>query len=392
MLRCQKDKFNLPEGIDYIDCAYLSPLMSRVEKTGISAVQAKKSPHEIQPEDFFAPANRLRRKFSELIACDAPEQVVIIPSVSYGVASFTKNVRIDKGSNIVILGEQFPSNAYPWFRLAKENEASVNIVAAPETLVDRGEKWNQRLLEAINERTAIVALPHCHWADGTKFDLRAVREKTSQFNAAMLIDGTQSVGALPFDIKEIEPDALICAGYKWLLGPYSIGMAYYHPRFNEGIPLEESWINRLGSEDFSGLVDYQDDYQPGALRYEVGEHSNFILVPMLSESIEQILEWGVANIQDYCQTVSTDMISEVRRRGFWVEDEAYRGHHLFGIRIPEELDMERVKQQLEEKNVFVSVRGNSIRVSPHVYNTRDDLEKLGEILSERAFSEPSLKG
>ena len=85
---------------------------------------------------------------------------------------------------------------------------------------------------------------------------------------------------MPFDVQAIEPDALVCATYKWLMGPYSMGFAYLGPRFDAGTPLEETWIGRAGSENFKELVNYRDDYQPGAVRYDVGERSNFALTPM----------------------------------------------------------------------------------------------------------------
>ena len=107
-------------------------------------------------------------------------------------------------------------------------------------------------------------MSHIHWADGTLFDLKAIRQRTRDVGALLIIDGTQSIGALPFDIQEIQPDALICAGYKWLMGPYSLGLAYLGEFFDEGIPIEENWKNRHNSHHFARLVNYEDKYQPHA--------------------------------------------------------------------------------------------------------------------------------
>ena len=185
------------------------------------------------------------------------------------------------------MGEQFPSNYYPWKKLVEEQDGFLKMVEAPQSFEDRAKVWNQRLLDSIDENTAVVSLGNVHWADGTLIDLKAVRQKTEKYGALMIVDGTQSVGALPFDIETIKPDALICAGYKWLLGPYGTAMAYYGPTFDNGSPIEENWINRLNSEDFQGLVIYQDQYKPKAARYSVGQNSNFFLVPMLSKAIEK---------------------------------------------------------------------------------------------------------
>ena len=189
----------------------------------------------------------------------------------------------------------------------------------------------QRILEAINPNTRLVAIGQVHWADGTLFQLKQIRARTREIGSLLVIDASQSVGAFPFDTTEIDPDAMISAAYKWMLGPYSIGLGYYGPYFDQGEPIEHSWLNRLESQDFQGLVKYQELYQPGSLRYEVGEHSNFILVPMLTQAIRQINQWGVDNIQKYCQRLSKDVLKEISELGFWIEDSQNRGQHLVGI-------------------------------------------------------------
>ncbi len=382
MMLSQKHLFNLPEEITYLNCAYMSPLMKHIKAAGIAGMEAKQRPFQVTVNDFFEPPEELRKVYSQLINCSDPRQVVVIPSVSYGIATIAANLNIPTGSNIIIAGEQFPSNVYSWTQIAKTHGAKVNVIDPPLENEERGRHWNEKILAAIDSSTSLVAISHCHWADGTRFDLKALRAKTNEVGAALVIDGTQSVGALPFNVEDIKPDALICAGYKWLMGPYSMGLAYYDPKYNDGIPIEDNWINRNNSENFSGLIDYEDSYQPGALRYEVGEHSNFILIPMQLEAIRQIQEWGIANIQEYCKSISQDCIKQLQSEGFWIEEEAYRGTHLFGIRLTEGVSIDRIKAKLDENKIFVSIRGTSIRVAPHVYNTSEDLDKLATVLLE----------
>jgi selenocysteine lyase/cysteine desulfurase len=222
----------------------------------------------------------------------------------------------------------------------------------------------------------LVALGNVHWADGTRFDLVEIRKRTREVGALLVIDGTQSVGALPFNVKQIQPDALVCGGYKWLMGPYSLGLAYYGEYFDSGKPVEENWINRLHSEDFAALVNYESEYQPGALRYEMGEHSNFVLVPMLLEALKQINQWKPKAIQQYTAAITKKPIQLLKAAGFWVEDEKFRGHHLFGIRLPESKSIDLIKTRIRKDKIAVSFRGNAIRVSPHLYNNEADLLKL----------------
>jgi selenocysteine lyase/cysteine desulfurase len=253
-------------------------------------------------------------------------------------------------------------------------------VAPPAVAQQRAQEWNARLLEAIDADTALVALPQVHWTDGTRFDLPALGARARAVGAALIIDGTQSVGALPFDFDKIQPDALICAAYKWLLGPYSLGLAYFGPRYDGGEPLEENWLARNGSEDFRGLVNYTDQYQPGALRYDVGERSNFALLPMLLAGLELVLSLTPARIQYYCAELTREPLRQAAELGCTIEEEAGRAAHLFGLRMPASIDLVRLHEQLQAARVFVSLRGSALRVSPHVYNDATDLAALLDVL------------
>ena len=195
------------------------------------------------------------------------------------MANVAINVKISRGEKIIVAAEQFPSNYYPWQRLCLETGATIDVIEPPKDLLQRGAIWNEETLSAIDNNTKAVAIGNVHWADGTLFHLDQIRKRTRDVGALLIIDGTQSVGVLPFDIKKIQPDALVCAGYKWLLGPYSIGVAYYGEYFDEGKPIEDSWLNRMDSEDFSRLINYQASYQAGALRYDVGRQSQFCISP-----------------------------------------------------------------------------------------------------------------
>ena len=377
-LACQRHRFTLPDGAHYLNCAYMGPLPRVVQEVGIAGIRRKGEPMDITAADFFEESAGARRRFAALIG-GGPERVAIIPSVSYGVATVARNTRVEHGQNIVVLGEQFPSNVYAWQKLARRSGASLRTVDAPDGEA-RGEAWNAALLDAIDGDTALVALPQVHWTDGTRFDLVRVGEKARAVGAAFVIDGTQSIGAHPFDVRDIRPDAVICAAYKWLLGPYSIGFAWYGERYDDGEPLEEGWIARRGSADFRALVHYRDEYEPGAVRFDVGERSNFILTPMANAALDCVLEWGAARIQAYCAALTADLIAEAQTLGFRVEHADWRGAHLFGLRSPAGLDPAALQDALRARNVSVSLRGSAVRIAPNVYNDEDDVAALLDAL------------
>lgn len=372
--------FSLPDGEHYLNCAYLSPLAKPVEEAAVQALVRRRDPTQIRAEDFFTDADRARGLFARLIHAPEPSRVAIVPSVSYGMAVVAKNLELRAEQNIVVAHAQFPSNVYGWRRMCADTGAELRTVQPPQDSQRRGEEWNARLLEAIDRDTALVALGNVHWADGTRFDLERVGARAREVGAVLAIDGTQSVGALDFDVTRVQPDALVCASYKHLLGPYALGTMWLGPRFDDGRPLEETWLGRRGSEDFSGLVDYEDEYQPGALRYDMGERSAFVLMQMLIAALEMIQSWGPAFVQRYCRGLMSDAVEEARGLGYVVEDEAWRGWHMFGLRLPESVDPARLEGLLRERRVTVSVRGDAVRVAPNVYNEADDVEALMEAL------------
>jgi selenocysteine lyase/cysteine desulfurase len=381
MLTCQKHLFSLDADVHYINCAYMSPLMHSVEEAGYEGVRRKVKPYNVSPQDFFDDVEILRGLFAQLVNAKHAQQVAIIPSVSYGMAAVANNLKAERGQNIVMAEAQFPSNVYPWLALAKEKGLNIKFVDYPSVFEGRGALWNQRILEAIDKDTCMVALAHTHWANGTKFDLKSIGQRAHDVGALFVLDGTQSVGGLPIDVQDIQADALICAGYKWLMGPYQSGYAYFNEKFEGGKPVEENWISRKDSDNFNDLLNYKDAYQPMSMRYDVGERSNFINVPMSIAALRQLLDWGVENIQNYCASLTKDAVPLWREKGYWIEEEAWRGKHLFGIEIPKAVSVEKLQMDLKAAQVSVSIRGDFIRISPNVYNDLRDIEALTKVLA-----------
>lgn len=381
MLACQKHLFSIEPDIHYLNGAYMSPLMKSVEAAGLQSVLRKSRPYNVTPADFFTEAEQLRALFARLVGASAAQQVALIPAVSYGMAVLAKNFTVRKGQKIIVAEAQFPSNVYPWMELVRQG-ADLVQVPMPQEKENRGQRWNERILDAIDRDTALVALGHVHWATGTVFDLAAIAQRVHDCGGLIVVDGTQSAGALPMDVQAFQLDALVCGGYKWLMGPYSLGYAWYSDAFHHFQPIEENWINRADSEDFTKLTDYQEGYQPGAKRFDVGERSNFILVPMAMAALQQLLDWGPGNIQQYCQALTAGAVETWQAHGFWVDNPADRAGHLFGLQLPAGMDPLLLQQKLKAHHIYVSVRGGFVRVSPNVYNDAEDVAALTAILLE----------
>lgn len=381
MLDCQKALFSLPADVHYLNAATMSPNLNAVEAAGIEGIRQKSEPHRITQETFFEVVEAVKPLFAKLLNADDPQRVALIPSVSYGMATVAKNVQASPSQRVVLVEGEFPSDVFAWEPVCRAQGLQTHVVAAPEAIKERGRRWNERLLDAITPGTALVVLSPVHWADGTLFDCEAVGQRCREMGAWLVIDGTQTLGSMPFDVQKIRPDAVVAGGYKGLMGPYSQGLAWFGEAFDDGSPLEENWINRAGSENFRNLMSYSREYRPGAARYSMGEQSNFILLPMLRAALEQLLAWTPAGIQEYCRGLVAPFVSEWERVGFSLEIETSRASHLFGLRPPTGLDLDALREELARRRVYVSVRGDAIRVSPHVYNDAADLAALTNALA-----------
>ena len=372
----QRHLFDIPDDVAYLNCGYMSPLMKRVREAAVRGLERKAHPWEIVPHDFFSGSDALRAAFAALINARV-DDIAIVPAVSYGVSTAARNLPLSRGQNVIVVEDQFPSNVYPWRERANEVGARVRTVPRPA----RG-GWTRAVLDAIDGATAVVAVPHCHWTDGGLFDLERIGGECRSNGIALSLDITQSLGVLPLDVQRIQPDFLSCAAYKWLLGPYSIGFLYASERWQrEGRPIEHNWIHRRNAGDFARLVDYQDEFEPGARRFDVGERSNFALVPAAEAGIRQILEWGVDNVRETIEAMADGIVEQVAPLGLTVLPKSERAPHYLGLQLAPGLPPDLLPE-LAKRRVYVSVRGSSIRVTPHLYNTEADIDRLVRALKQ----------
>jgi selenocysteine lyase/cysteine desulfurase len=370
---CQRHLFAIPDGVHYLNCAYMSPLSHAVVEAMARGAQSKQRPWEYQPADFFSVTEAFRERAARLAGVPS-DTIAIVPSVSHALATAARNLKLAKGQQVVTLGDQFPSNVYVWRELAAECDGEVIAVQR-----DADAAWTDAVLDAIGSDTGIVAVPQCHWADGRIVDLEAVGRKCREHGAALVLDLTQSLGAMPLDFAKVQPDFAVAACYKWLMGPYGTGMLYVDPRFHGGKPIEQNWMNRAGSENFARLVDCRDDYQPGARRFDMGEKANPPLMCGASAGLDFLLEFGVEAIAQSLAAQTASLAEGARALGLTAPAADVRGPHFLSLGFPEGVP-DGLTERLAERNVYVSLRGTSLRVTPHLYNNEADHQALLETL------------
>ena len=362
--------FEIPTGITYLNCSNMSPQLKSVTAAGLDAVRIKTTPWTLTGANWFSSAEELRTLAGKILGTGA-DSVALVPAVSYGMAIAAANVKINAGDSIVLLAQAFPSNVFTWREGARKHNAHIITVER-----ESGSGWTEAVLRAIDNSTAVVCLPRCHWMDGSIVDLDRVGERARQVGAALVIDASQSLGAVPIDIGRIQPDFLVSVGYKWLLGPYGLSYLYASPKWQQvGVPIEQSWMPRRGSSDFTRINDYCDEFQAGARRFDMGQFTQFVLAPMASAALQQILDWGIASIEQSLSHLTDDIAQRALAAGYDVAPAEQRSRHMIGVRFRNGLPA-KLAATLSAAKVYVSIRGDSVRISPHLYNDTADIDRL----------------
>ena len=364
-----RELFDVPDDVAYFNVANLAPHLHSVRTAGDRALDKRGRPWTIDPADWFSDVERLRLLFGQILGTDA-EGVALIPATSYGFAVAARNLHVEADERIVVLAEEYPSGIYTWRQLARETGAELVTVTR-----DAPQSWTEAILERLDERTSIISVPNVHWTDGALIELDKVAARAQELDARLVIDASQSAGAMPLDVTVLRPDFVIAVGYKWLLGPFGLGYMYVAEQHRQGQALEQNWILRADSEDFARLVDYRDELQPGARRYDVGQRTNFELTPMAIAALQQILDWGVERIAATLAQRTSQIAARARELDLAPLPDAQRGPHMLGIDLPEAARSSTL-EALDENSCYAAIRSGSLRIAPHLHITDRDLDSL----------------
>lgn len=369
-------EFDIPRDICYLNAAYMTPQPRKVVEAAIDGATRRSQPWTVTPPDFFRDVEALRAMFARQVRC-SPDNIAIVPSAGYGVSTAANNMSTRAGDVILALNDQFPSNYYAWRRQALASGAEFRVVAKEP---DRS--WADALLEAIEmqgERIEVATLEWHHWASAELVDLDIVMPALRDVGARVVLDLTQSIGACPIDIGRLAPDFAVAGGYKWQFCPYGIAFLYVNDRYLDGVPIEEAWMGRAGAEDFSRLAEFTDRYQPGARRFDMSAKSTFSNIAGALAALQLLDKWGIATICETLAATNARLSSILAAYGFETTPADARAPHFQGARLPA-TDPRTLAKRLVDNGVYASVRGNHLRVAPHLYTDNEDIERFDEVL------------
>ena len=376
MLPSQRALFDIPEHICYLNAAAVGPLPRAVKQAGELGVARKAQPWAIEPGNAQKQFDRARAAAARLINADA-DDVALISSVSYGIATAGKVLTVPRGSRVLLLQDDHSSPVLEWLGRAEAQGFTVEVVARP----DDGD-WTAALLAAIGQQGAppvgMASISSVHWADGGAIELDRVGAALKAQGAHFVIDATHGAGVMDIDVRRLDPDFLVFPTYKWVLGPYGRAFLYVAKRWQDGVPLEQAGSHRRGMN--SERAPYMRDlaYVPNARRYDMGERDHYISLEMASIGMELVANWGQDAIIERLEMLTVRLADGLRNSGVLVTDARLRAPHVLSLQFPGGLP-DGLAARPEAENVFVSPRLGRIRISPHVYNDEADVDRFLDV-------------
>ncbi len=363
MLDCRRDLFEIPREVAYLNAASFAPIPRPVRLAGEAGAAIKAMPWRI--DQSGAQAERVRSLAAAVIGARGAEDVALVGSVSHAMATAARNLGpVPAGSRVLHLAGEHSSNVLPWARLAAESGAVLEAVERPADGT-----WTGAVLAAIARPgappLAAAALSPLHWTDGARVDLDRVAPAVHAAGAALVVDATQAVGAMPVEVARWRPDFLAFPTYKWLLGSYNQAFLYAAPHRRSGTPIEPNGYNT--APDGTPL--------PGARRYDMGERNNPVTHPMAEAALDLVGAWGIASVAARLAWLAGRLAEAASALGLPVPDPAGRAGHILGLRLPGGLPPGLVAA-LAAEGVHAADRRGVLRLGPHVYNDEADIARF----------------
>jgi selenocysteine lyase/cysteine desulfurase len=379
MLPSQRALFDMPREICYLNAAAWSPLPLATQEAGRVGVARKGQPWTLDPELAGRQFARARAAAAALINA-APEDIALISSVGYGVATAGKILKVPAGSRVLLLEEDHSSPVLEWMSRAPQQGFTVDVVSRPAD----GD-WTARVLEAIERKGAppvgLASMSSVHWSDGCALDLDRIAAALRRQGAAFLVDATHGAGVMHMDVRALDPDFLIFPTYKWVLGPYGRAFLYVAKRHQEGVPLEQTAYGRkaVAAERTPYLSDTA--YTTGAKRFDMGERDHFISLEMASIGMEMMGAWGSPAIVERLSMLTRRLAEGLRdldNLGVFVLEERVRAPHILCVGFRGGMP-EKLIERLAAEKVYVAPRLGRVRISPHVYNDEADVDRFVQV-------------
>jgi len=375
-LRSYREEFPITRDLAYLDHAAQGPLPERVVQEIESYIEASQRPTRELVEYAFAAIEKARARAAELIgAC--PEEIGMGFNTSFGLNIAIQGLEMEKGDNVILSDVEFPANVYPWLRL-REDGVEVRFAKNNNGFANLDE-----IFSLTDERTRAIGLSWVQFSNGFRSDLRALGDFCRSRGIFSVVDGIQGVGVLQLNVKEPKVDFLSCGGQKWLLSPCGTGFFYCAEEFQYRLRNKfAGWLAVDWGMNFSDLLKYSLEPFHDMRRFEVGTYP-YQDICAFRVALDFLVEVGIESVERQALHL-TDLLLDYLRESPYEIRSSLESKHRSAIVSFSGKENQRLMERLKERRIVVSLRERGIRVSPHFYNTEEEIERLIEVLKEEA--------
>jgi cysteine desulfurase/selenocysteine lyase len=367
----------------WMNCAHQGPLPRPAQLAALEALELKTSPARI-PDSLFAEVpERLRCVLARLVGAQ-PEEIALTNSTSYGFNLLAQGLSWESGDEIICVAGDFPATVVPWLPLQRHG-VRVRLIEAPEARLTP-----ERLADEISQRTRAVCLSWVYSFFGHAIDLDAFGRVCRDHGVLFFVNGSQGIGARPLDVSRVDVDAISACGFKWLCGPYATGFVWLSPAILGRLDYPQPHWLRLQLKaaasrglDLNRELDYSLGDETTADAHDVFCAANFLNFMPWTASIEYLLDIGVNRIAHHDQALIDQLLSALPSRYRLLSPRESPERSTLILLTHEEQDRNsEIATSLRLRGIDIALRGERLRISPHLHNSRRDVQALLEALDD----------
>ena len=366
------------DGKIWLNAGGEGPLPNVAVKALDETVEWKKKPYLLGNQKFASVPKQLKESIARLINV-ASDDVILGNSASYGLHLLANGISWKDGDEILLMQNDFPSNILPWLNLQKKKVKVVQIKAKDRILTP------DELLANVSKRTRLFCISHVHTFSGRMLEVEKSAEICRENKIISVVNLSHSVGTMPVDVLKLGADAVVCVGYKWLCGPYGTGFCWMKKELRESLDINMNyWITALSAEELKKEDALELKELHDTRKYDVFGTANFFNFVPLKAAIEYFMKIGMRKVYEYNQGLIDHFLSSLDFKNYQLisEREKPRRSNLIVISHKDPSKNESIYRKLLENDIYPTLWKGNIRICPHLYNSRMDIDKLCAILDQ----------
>lgn len=374
------------DGHAWLNAAHQGPIPLRAAEEAREAVAWKLAPHELTIERFRGVPSRLRSALGRLLGVPS-EEVILANGASYGLHLVANAYPWKSGDEVLVMAGDFPSDIFPWLMLEERFGVEVRRIRPANKVVEPEE-----LSAAITSRTRLFCTTWVHSFSGHAIDLEGIGQVCREHNVIFMLNASQALGAAPLDVQRAQVDGLVSVGFKWLCGPYGTGVCWLRPELRERLQrVKAYWLEMQSQEELGGKVaDVKLKHGLGASALDVFCPANFFNFKPFAAAVELLTEVGLDRIQTYDQELVSQLIQQLPRAyELLTPTEGLRRSTLVYVSHRNPNHNRALHATLKSARIDVSLRNDTLRFAPHLYNTSDDIDRAISALDAFAHKHPN---